>query len=148
MQESKKKVKVAIFLVFTHRFQLLKQKKFWTKNAENFHNASIFFQIFTISKMKTRTIKKSVKIYSTVLIRVSIKNSANRFVYKINVRLLLCHFLVQIKSKISNAILCEHNNKCLNLKKILFGFYGKKYFFSIKFRKKNPLFPLNAEKVH
>jgi amino acid permease len=50
-----KKVKVAIFLVFTNRFQLLKQKKFWTKNAENFHNASIFFQIFTISKMKTRT---------------------------------------------------------------------------------------------
>jgi hypothetical protein len=50
-----KKVKVAIFLVFTHRFQLLKQKKIWTKNAENFHNASIFFQIFTISKMKTRT---------------------------------------------------------------------------------------------
>ena len=148
MQESKKKVKVAIFLVFTHRFQLLKQKKFWTKIAENFHNASIFFQIFTISKMKTRTIKKSVKIYSTVLIRVSIKNSANRFVYKINVRLLLCHFLVQIKSKISNAILCKHKNKCLNLKKILFGFYGKKYFFSIKFRKKNPLFPLNAEKVH
>jgi hypothetical protein len=46
-----KKVKVA----FTHRFQLLKQKKFWTKNAEIFHNASIFFQIFTISKMKTRT---------------------------------------------------------------------------------------------
>jgi hypothetical protein len=98
--------------------------------------------------MKTRTIKNSGKIYSTVLKRVSIKNSANRFVYKINVRLLLCHFLVQIKSKISNAILCEHNNKCLNLKKILFGFYGKKYFFSIKFRKKNPLFPLNAEKVH
>jgi hypothetical protein len=50
-----KKVKAAIFLVFTHRFQLLKQKKFWTKNAENFHNALIFFQIFTISKMKTRT---------------------------------------------------------------------------------------------
>jgi hypothetical protein len=50
-----KKVKVTIFLVFTHKFQLLKQKKFWTKNAENFHNASIFFQTFTISKMKTRT---------------------------------------------------------------------------------------------
>jgi hypothetical protein len=55
MKTCMKKVKVAIFLVFTHRFQLLKQKKFWTKNAENFHNASIFFQISTISKMKTRT---------------------------------------------------------------------------------------------
>jgi hypothetical protein len=50
-----KKVKVTFFLVFTHRFQLLKQKKFGMKNAENFHNASIFFQIFTISKMKTQT---------------------------------------------------------------------------------------------
>jgi hypothetical protein len=50
-----KKVKVAIFLVFTHIFQLSKQNKFWTKNADNFHNALIFFQILTISKMKTRT---------------------------------------------------------------------------------------------
>ena len=50
-----KKVKVAIFLVFIHRFQKNDQKKFWTKNAENFHNSLNFFEIFTISKMKTRT---------------------------------------------------------------------------------------------
>jgi hypothetical protein len=48
-----KKVEVAIFWVLTHRFQLL--KKIWAKNAENFYNASIIFQIFTTSKMKTRT---------------------------------------------------------------------------------------------
>jgi len=41
-----KKVKVDIFLVFTHRFQLLKQKQLWTKNAENFHNALIFLSNF------------------------------------------------------------------------------------------------------
>ena len=50
-----KKVKVAIFLDFIHRFQKNDQKKFWTKNAENFHNSLNFFEIFTISKMKTRT---------------------------------------------------------------------------------------------
>ena len=33
----------------------MKTKKNWTKNAENFHNVSIFFEIFTLSKMKTRT---------------------------------------------------------------------------------------------
>ena len=27
-----KKVKLAIFLLFTHRFQLLRQRKFWSKN--------------------------------------------------------------------------------------------------------------------
>jgi hypothetical protein len=43
---------VAIFLVFTDRFQLLKQKKFWTKNAENFHNASIFFKFLVFQRWK------------------------------------------------------------------------------------------------
>jgi hypothetical protein len=32
-----------------------KEKKFWTKNAENFHNVLKSFEIFTISRMKTRT---------------------------------------------------------------------------------------------
>jgi hypothetical protein len=32
-----------------------KQKKFWTKNAENVHNVLNFFEIFTISEMKTQT---------------------------------------------------------------------------------------------
>jgi hypothetical protein len=45
MKASMKKIKVAIFL--THRFENKKQKKF----SECFH----FFQIFTTSKMETRT---------------------------------------------------------------------------------------------
>ena len=49
-----KKVKVAIFLAFIHRFQKNNHKKFWTKNAENFYNALIFFENFTISKMTNR----------------------------------------------------------------------------------------------
>ena len=55
MQTCMKKVKVAIFLAFIHRFQKNDQKKFWTKNAENFHNALIFFENFTNSKNKVRT---------------------------------------------------------------------------------------------
>ena len=50
-----KKVKVPIFFAFIHRFQKNNQKKFWTKNAENFHNALIFFENFTNSKIKVRT---------------------------------------------------------------------------------------------
>jgi hypothetical protein len=50
-----KKVKVDIFLVFTHRFQLLKQKNFGQKMRKIFIMLRFFFQIFTISKMKTRT---------------------------------------------------------------------------------------------
>jgi hypothetical protein len=50
-----KKVKVAFFFAFIHRFQKNNQKKFWTKNAEHFHNALIFFETFTNSKIKVRT---------------------------------------------------------------------------------------------
>jgi hypothetical protein len=50
-----KKVNLAIFLVFTHRFENKKQKKFGSKNAEKFSQSFDIFQFFTISKMKTRT---------------------------------------------------------------------------------------------
>ena len=55
MQTCMKKVKVAIFFAFMHRFPKNNQKKFWTKNEENFHNALIFFENFTNSKIKVRT---------------------------------------------------------------------------------------------
>ena len=48
------KSKSGLFLVFSNKFQFLKQKKFGRK-MRNFYDALIFFQIFTISKMKTRT---------------------------------------------------------------------------------------------
>ena len=47
-----KKVKVAIFF---SQISKNNKKKFWTKNAENFHNALIFFENFTNSKIKVRT---------------------------------------------------------------------------------------------
>jgi hypothetical protein len=37
------------FIAFIDRFQKINQKKFWTKNGENFHNALIFFENFTNS---------------------------------------------------------------------------------------------------
>jgi hypothetical protein len=40
----------AIWFAFIHRFPKNNQKKFWTKNAENFHNALIFLENFTNSK--------------------------------------------------------------------------------------------------
>ena len=54
MQTCMKKVKVAIFLIL---FTDLKKKleKILDKNAENFHNALIFFENFTNSKNKVRT---------------------------------------------------------------------------------------------
>jgi hypothetical protein len=49
-----KKVKLAIFLLlFTDSKK--QSEKILDKNAENFHNALIFFQNFTNSKIKVRT---------------------------------------------------------------------------------------------
>ena len=60
-----KNLKWLFFWFFYPQISVIKTKKIWTKNAENFHNASIFFQIFTISKMKTRT--PGCRVYATPL---------------------------------------------------------------------------------
>jgi hypothetical protein len=45
-----KKVKIAIFW-FSPQISVIETKRNLDKNAENFYNASIFFQIFTISNI-------------------------------------------------------------------------------------------------
>jgi hypothetical protein len=50
-----KKVKVAIFSAFIHKFQKKQSEKILDKNAENFHIALISFENFTNSKIKVRT---------------------------------------------------------------------------------------------
>ena len=47
-----KKVKVAIFLFLPKKFNIKNQKKFWSKNAENFHKVLMFRKFLRIQKLK------------------------------------------------------------------------------------------------
>jgi hypothetical protein len=50
-----KKVKVAIFFDFIHKFQKKIRKNFGQKMRKHFHNVLNFFENFTNSKIKVRT---------------------------------------------------------------------------------------------